>query len=139
LKPVLLDTGVIVALLDRSERNHLRCVEAIEDLTQPLVTCEAVIAESCYLLRDVAGASEAILENVEKGIFQIPFSIVRSASSVRRIVRKYKDRQIDFADACLIILAEEIGTGEILTLDGDFQFYRWSKNKFFQLRPQPPA
>jgi predicted nucleic acid-binding protein len=57
-----LDTGIIVALLDRSERNHARCVAAVKDLEQPLVTCEAVIAESCYLLRDIHGAPEAILE-----------------------------------------------------------------------------
>lgn len=95
MKPVLLDTGVIVALLDRSENNHKRCVHAMAELTQPLATCEAVIAESCYLLRGLTGASETVLENVEKGIFQILFSIARSAGSVRRILRKYRDRQID--------------------------------------------
>jgi len=132
VKPVLLDTGVIVALLDRSEQNHEKCLLSVESVTQPLVTCEAVIAESCYLLRDVAGASEAILENVEKGVFQIPFSITRQAGSVRRIIRRYRDQQIDFADACLIRLAEELDTGEILTLDSDFHIYRWKKNKAFQ-------
>jgi predicted nucleic acid-binding protein len=134
LKPVLLDTGVIVALLDRSEANHRRCLETIRDLTEPLITCEAVIAESCYLLRTLAGAPEAVLENVEKGAFQVPFSIARSAAPVRRILRKYRDRRIDVADACLIVLAEELETGDILTLDRDFQFYRWKKNKPFQLR-----
>lgn len=133
MNAVLLDTGVIVALLDRSEKNHRRCVQAVNDLTQPLVTCEAVIAESCYLLRGVAGAQEAILENIEKGVFQIPFSIPRSAAFVRRLIRKYRDQQIDFADACLIRLAEELDTGEILTLDSDFEIYRWKKNKPFQL------
>src|SRR5260370_33024604 len=73
VKPVLLDTGVIVALLDRSEKNHRRSVEAVNNITQPLVTCEAVIAESCYLLRDIAGAQDTILENVAKSSFQIPF------------------------------------------------------------------
>ncbi len=133
MKPVLLDTGFIVALLDRSEMNHKRCAQTIQNVTQPLVTCEAVIAESCYLLRGLAGASEAVLENVEKGVFQIPFSIVRSAGPVRRILRKYRDRKIDFADACLILLAEEVENGEILTLDSDFQFYRWKKTKPFLL------
>jgi predicted nucleic acid-binding protein len=47
MKPVLVDTGVIVALLDRSEQSHARCVAAMEELERPLVTCEAVIAESC--------------------------------------------------------------------------------------------
>ncbi len=133
MKPVLLDTGVIAALLDRSEKNHQRCIRAVENLAQPLATCEAVIAESCYLLREVAGAPEAILENVERGTFRVPFSIQRSAVFVRRLIRKYRDRPIDLADACLIRLAEELDSGEILTLDSDFTFYRWKKNKPFQL------
>ena len=133
MKPVLLDTGVIVSLLDRSEKNHSRCVEAITGLSQPMVTCEAVIAESCYLLRNLAGAQEAIVENIEKGVFQIPFAISRSGAFVRRLIRKYRDQRIDFADACLIRLAEELDTGEILTLDSDFAVYRWKKNKPFQM------
>jgi predicted nucleic acid-binding protein len=139
MKPVLLDTGVIVALLDRSELNHKSCVQTISSLTQPLATCEAVIAESCYLMRGLAGAPEAVLENVEKGIFQVPFAIARSAGPVRRILNKYRDRQIDFADACLVMLAEELETGEILTLDSDFKFYRWKKNKPFEILPKGRA
>ena len=123
---------MIVALLDRSEKNHARCVRAVKELKQPLATCEAVIAESCYLLRMVRGAPEAVVENVEQGVFQIPFSIHRSAAFVRRLIGKYRDHDIDFADACLIRLAEELDTGEILTLVSDFQIYRWKKNKPFQ-------
>ena len=133
MKPVLLDTGVIVALLDRSERHHKSCVAALEAVTGPLVTCEAVIAESCYLLRSLEGAPEAILENVVSGIFQIPFQLSRSASQIQRVSRKYQDREVDFADACLIHLATELHTGEILTLDHDFELYRWSVNKPFHL------
>ena len=69
IRPVLLDTGCIVALLDRSERSHEACVEALSELNSPLVTCEAVIAESCYLLRRMKGAPEAVIENVERGLF----------------------------------------------------------------------
>ena len=104
----------------------------MKELAQPLVTCEAVIAESCYLLRTVGGAAEAVVENVEKGVFQIPFSIHRSAAFVRRLIRKYRDHDIDFADACLIRLGEELDTGEILTLDSDFHVYRWKRNRSFQ-------
>jgi predicted nucleic acid-binding protein len=73
VKPVLVDTGVIVALLDRSERHHACCVTVIEGLERPLVTCEAVIAKSTYLLRGLPGASETVLQNVVRGVFQIPF------------------------------------------------------------------
>ncbi len=133
MKPTLLDTGVIVGLLDRSEAQHNRCVAALEGLEGPLVTCEAVIAESCYLLRNLPGASAAVLENVEQGIFQISFQLSRSAHLVRKLMRKYQDSPMDFADACLVQLADEINTGNILTLDRDFRSYRWRRSRPFQL------
>jgi uncharacterized protein len=133
VRPVLLDTGAIVALLDRSERHHTRCVKVIDDLERPLVTCEAVIAESCYLVRRLPGAAGTILENVERGVFQIPFQLSLSAAPVRNIMRKYRDLPVDLADACLIHLADELNTGEILTLDRDFESYRWSRIRPFRL------
>ena len=133
MKAALLDTGVIVALLDRSEKHNAQCRNVIAELQQPLVTCEAVIAESCYLLRQVSGAAEAILENVVRGIFQVPFQLSRSVTPVQNIMRKYQDQPADFADACLIHLADELNTGEILTLDRDFELYRWRKTRTFQL------
>ncbi len=133
MKPTLLDTGVIVGLLDRSEAYHARCVTALEGQEGPLVTCEAVIAESCYLLRHLPGAAETVLENVERGIFQIPFQLSRSVPMVRAVMRKYRDLPADFADACLIQLAEELNTGDILTLDRDFASYRWRRTRPFRL------
>jgi predicted nucleic acid-binding protein len=133
LKATLLDTGVIVALLDRSEREHAVCAQALERSSAPLVTCEAVIAESCYLLRGLAGAAEAILENVRSGVFQIPFQLTQAAAPLQRLFRKYRDREMDLADACLVHLAGELQTGDILTLDHDFEIYRWGGNKPFRL------
>ena len=60
-------------------------------------------------------------------------ALSRSASELQRILRKYQDRQVDLADACLIHLAGEFSTGEILTLDRDFEVYRWGRNKRFEL------
>ena len=136
MRPVLLDTGAIVALLDVSERLHGACAEAVQEIEAPLVTCEAVIAESCYLLRNVRGASEAVIENVAAGIFQIPFQLSQEAAGVQQVLRKYRDRQIDLADACLIRLADEFGTADIFTLDGDFAVYRWGRNKTFRMMPR---
>jgi len=133
VKPVLLDTGPIVSLLDSTDSFHHRCVEAIGSIGSPLVTCEAVIAESCYLLRSVKGAPQAILQNVASGVFQIPLPIASYADEASRIVSKYQRRDTDLADACLIHLAEAFQTGEILTMDRDFEFYRWSRNKPFHL------
>jgi predicted nucleic acid-binding protein len=132
IRPVLLDTGCIVALLDRSERAHQRCVRAVTELYSPLVTCEAVIAESCYLLRRLKGAPEAVIENVERGLFAVPFRLDAAAAVVRGLMKKYSDLPIDFADACLIHLASELGTGRILTLDTDFDVYRWGRNRPFE-------
>jgi predicted nucleic acid-binding protein len=136
VKPVLLDSGVIVALLDRSESNHEACARIVRRLERPMVTCEAVIAESCFLLRRLKGASEVVMDNVTTGIFQIPFQLSGATSGVRDCLRKYRDRRIDLADACLICMAQEFATGEILTLDGDFDFYRWSRNKPFRRLPE---
>lgn len=135
MKPILLDTSVIVGLLDRDERLHETCAGTVRELEGPLITCEAVITESCYLLRNLAGAPEAVIENVAAGIFQIPFQLSRDTAGVKKVLRKYRDRQIDLADACLIRLADEFGTGDILTLDGDFAIYRWERNKPFNLLP----
>jgi predicted nucleic acid-binding protein len=135
MKPVLLDTGVIVALLDRSENFHRTCAQAVREVEAPLVTCEAVITESCYLLRNLSGASGAVIENVAAGIFQVPFQLSRDTAGVRRVLQKYKDRKIDLADACLIRLADEFGTADILTLDRDFAIHRWGKNKPFRVLP----
>jgi predicted nucleic acid-binding protein len=131
--PVLLDTGCIVALLDRSERNHQRCAEVVEELSAPLVTCEPVIAEACWLLRDIDGAADAVLENVETGMFEVPFRLASRARAVRALMKKYRRVPMDLADACLVDLAEELDSGRILTLDSDFEIYRWRKNRAFEL------
>lgn len=136
MKPLLLDTGVIVAWLDRSDHAHEICVPAIRLVEErPLLTCEAVIAESCYLLRNLRGAAEDVIANISAGIFQIPFQLSRESAGVRNILRKYRDHGIDLADACLIRMAEEFGTGDILTLDKDFAVYRWGRNKPFRILP----
>lgn len=102
-------------------------------LGAPLITCEAVIAESCYLLRDIGGTAAAVLENVDRGIFQIPYRLAGNAGGVRKLMRKYADAPMDFADACLVDMASDYRTGRILTLDSDFRIYRWGRNRPFEL------
>jgi predicted nucleic acid-binding protein len=133
LTPVLLDTSCIVALLDRSERHHEECAGVVLDLEGALLTCEAVIAEACYLLRQVSGAAAAVLENVARGTFLIPYRLADRAASVQKLMKKYANAPMDFADACLVDLASAQSTGRILTLDSDFRLYRWGKNRPFSL------
>jgi predicted nucleic acid-binding protein len=133
LTPVLLDTGCIVALLDRSERHHERCAAVVAELDAPLLTCEAVIAEACYLLRGIAGAAAAVLFNVDRGTFLVPYRLAGSTAAVMKLMKKYADVPMDLADACLVDMAGIYRTGRILTLDGDFRIYRWAKNRPFDL------
>lgn len=122
-----------MALLDRSEHYHRECVDTVSTLAAALITCEAVIAESCYLLRDIEGAATAVLENVDRGIFQIPYRLTGNAGGVLKLMRKYADAPMDFADACLVDMASDYRTGRILTLDADFRTYRWGRNRPFEL------
>jgi uncharacterized protein len=133
MTPVLLDTGVIVALLDRRQSRHIDCGRAIAGIHRPLVTCEAVIMESCHLLAHIPGVDAAILDNVSKGIFQVPFQLSSSADKIAAFLRKYHDTPASFADACLIQMADELNTGDILTLNSDFLHYRWRKTRHFNL------
>lgn len=122
-----------MALLHRKAQRHEECAFAVSHLDRPLVTCEAVISESCHLLRKVPGAAEAVVANVEEGLFLVPFQFGGSASAIRTIMRKYRDVPAAFADACLIQLANDLNTGDILTLDSDFVTYRWRGTRPFNL------
>lgn len=129
----MLDTGALVALLDRDEQWHAAAAEAVESLQRPLVTCEAVVVEACYLTRRMRGAAAAILGNVERGIVRIPLKLDDMAAPVAALMHKYRDLPADLADACLIHLADVMGTGDILTLDRHFATYRWRKTRAFRL------
>ncbi len=131
MTPVLVDTGFIVALLDRSERHHQECAAAIAEIEAPLLTCEAVIAEACYLLRGMKNAVDAVLANVEKGTFLVPYRVAGKTAALRRLLKKYANVPMDFADACLVEMAGQYQTGRILTLDRDFHIYRWGRNRPF--------
>jgi predicted nucleic acid-binding protein len=133
MQAVLLDTSVIVAWLNRRDHHHKRCVAALSGLRQPIATCEAVIAESCYMVQSIPEAIDRVLANVADGTFQIPFQLSECAAEVGSILRKYRDTPADFADACLIAMANQHGTGDILTLDSDFKHYRWRHNRAFDL------
>lgn len=133
MRATLLDTSVIVALLDRDERYHRQCVEAMSEVVGPLATCEAVITEACYLLRRIRGTTEVVIRNVAEGVFQMPVRLVDQAGAVEKLLKKYRDVPMDLADACLVDLADRIDSGQILTLDGDFYVYRWRARRKFRL------
>jgi predicted nucleic acid-binding protein len=131
--PILVDTGFLVALYNRREPMHRRCVEIYKTLEGPFVTCEACITEAFHLLNHVSAAVDGILSSIEQGALEIPFRLGSHAPQVREVMSKYSDTPADFADACLIHLADELHTGDILTLDSDFAHYRWCRNRSFNL------
>ena len=130
---VLLDTGPIVALLDRAQRHHRPCSELLSTLGAPLMTCESVISEACHLLRRIPGAAQAVVQNVESGSFQIPYQAAGRSTILARLLKKYANVPMSFADACLVDMASELNTARIFTLDDNFRIYRWGRNRPFEL------
>jgi uncharacterized protein len=131
--PILVDTGFLVAFYDTREPYHRRCKEIYGQLDRPLATCEPAVAESLYLLQKIPDAAKGILASIEDGALEIPFKLAESAVPVAKLMEKYRDTPADFADACLIHMADQLDTGDILTLDSDFKHYRWRRNRRFRM------
>jgi|ERR1700722_1890574 len=131
--PILVDTSFLVSVYDKREHRNRQCMAALASVHQPLATCEPVITEAMYHLRRIPRARQAIFESVEQGILEIPFRISDTAPAVAELMVKYVDTPCDLADACLIAMANQLDTGDILTLDGDFMHYRWKRNRRFNM------
>ncbi len=130
---VLVDAGPIVAQLDDSQLHHQQCAQTLAELREPILTCEAVIAEACYLVRRLHGATADLLKDVALQRFVIGYSLTERSTQVARLMAKYADVPMDLADACLVDMATVFNTGRILTLDSDFRIYRWGRNRKFDL------
>lgn len=133
MTPVLADAGFFIALYNQRESAHRRCVEAYASVQASLITCEACIAEALHILDHAPLALESILTSIEQQSLRIPVSLSDQTQEIRELMRKYRDIPADFADACLIDLANRFDTGDILTLDSDFRHYRWRRNRQFRL------
>jgi predicted nucleic acid-binding protein len=129
----LVDASFFVALYNLRESAHRRCVETLKTIENQLVTCEACITEALHLLNHASAAADAIFTSLEQGALETPFKLNDCPAAVGRIIEKYRDTPCDFADACLIAMADELGTGDILTLDSDFKHYRWKRTRKFNL------
>lgn len=95
----------------------------------PLLTCESVISEACYLLRHYHKGPTNILELINRDLIVINFDLNTEYDSVKNIISKYDNLPISLANACLVRMAEKINSGKIFTLDSDFQIYRKNKNE----------
>jgi predicted nucleic acid-binding protein len=129
----LLDTGPLVALLSRSDANHDRARRLFADSLPPFRSCEAVVAEACFLMRRVHDAGPAeVLALGRRGLYTVAMSLPEHWANVERLLRRYADHPISLADACLIRCAELYEEPRICTFDDDFNVYRWSGHKRFE-------
>ena len=135
MKPVvLLDTGPLVAFLDRREEHHEWARAQFGQLQPPLLTCEAVLAEACWLVRGISGGVNAVMEMVARGILKTPYRLESDADGLRRAMDHYSDLPMSLADACLVRMAEIHSTAEVLTLDSHFRVYRLSNRRLVPVR-----
>jgi len=132
---IIADTGFWVALANPKDRDHSRSRHALEELEEPLITTWPVLTETCYLLTAFLGvdAEMRFLESVRAGASRLFALEQHHMPRVLALIEKYRDLPMDLADASLVILAEEIGTGRILSTDRrDFRAYRWKSRRPFK-------
>jgi predicted nucleic acid-binding protein len=128
----LLDTGPLVALLSRDDANHDRARRIFAACAPPLRCCEAVLAEACFLMRKVHPAGPAeVLALGSRGVYTIALSVDEHWLGIEALLKKYADRPVSLADACLIRSAEIHDEPRILTFDSDFRVYRWARARRF--------
>ena len=123
-KSALLDTGPLVAFLNRNDDDHDWAVARFKELEPPFVTCEAVLSETIHLL----AGREVVLEKLEKflvaSFIRVDFSFADEVVAVTRLMQSYRDVPMSLADACLERLAELHPGMSVFTLDSDFLIYR---------------
>jgi len=133
---LLLDTGAFVALVDRDEEMHDDCVAALEQWTGPVVTTEAVLTETLYLVGPGCRAQKTCLEFILRGAFRLVPSSAKSLQRAAVLMERYRNVPMDFADATLVVLGEELETDRVFTLDRrGFSTYRRQRNRAFQIIP----
>jgi predicted nucleic acid-binding protein len=125
LKPiVLVDTGPLVALLNRRETHHDWARQQFSLLEPPLLTCESVLSEACFLLRELPAGPDALLQLVSRGVINTRFDFSSEATTVARLMKRYANVPMSLADACLVRMAELHAESSVLTLDSHFRIYR---------------
>jgi uncharacterized protein len=127
--PVLLDTGPLVAFLKAQDHFHDWAVDQLDRAPFPLFTCEPVITEACFLLRNTPSGEAAVLSLITDGLIQIPVRLEAEAIALQTLLTQYRSVPMSLADACMVRLAELYPSSPILTLDSDFYIYRKLKNQ----------
>lgn len=120
------DTGFLVAFSSSRDSHHEWAVSVADQVTEPLLTCEAVLAETAFHLRDVGQVFEMIID----GLLTLSFDCNDHLPQLADLARRYKDRTPDLADLCLIRMSEIYPKHSIVTVDvEDFRVYRRNKRE----------
>ena len=126
-KRVIVDTGPLVAFLNKNDSYHEWAKTQFSIITPPFISCESVISEACFLLRHFSNGARNILEIIERELIVLPINLQTESKSIKRLLEKYNNIPMSLADACLVRLSEQISESVICTIDSDFKIYR--KNK----------
>ena len=120
------DAGFIVAFGNREDRHHDWAVSVAKRITEPLLTCEAVLAEAAFHLSSCA----YVLTLVQDDMLKVAFECTRNLEQLRDLARRYQDRKPDLADLCLIRMSEIYTRHVVITVDvNDFRVYRRNKRE----------
>jgi predicted nucleic acid-binding protein len=130
---IVIDTGPLVALLNRNDHAHAWVLQQMADIHPPLITCEAVLAEATYLTRQTTGARIALLEMLGDGFLSIGMTIADQHAALLAMVKRYADVPMSLADACVVRLAELHPQSTVMTLDSDFVAYRKNGRQIIDL------
>lgn len=123
---VLADTGPLVAYFNRRDRWHRWVAEQMAALHPPLITCEPVLTEACFLIQKSGGKPTELVAWLSRGVLEIGVNLESDAVEIARLMNRYRDTPMSLADACLVRLTERIPDCRLFTLDSDFAHYRRS-------------
>lgn len=131
MKKILIDSGPLIALFDSSDKYHSKVIEFIKHNKFPLISTIASVTETLHLLDFNRNAQIDFLEWVSRGGVEIQNIENLDFQRLKVLTEKYRDLPMDFADSCLVLLAEKLGLNTIATIDRDFSIYRIKgKRKF---------
>jgi len=132
----LVDTGAIIALLDRRDEWHDLCVEVFRQLRVPLITSQAVLTELFHLIGDTREEKEATWKFIRSGALAVATIEHTELPYLHELMSRYSDRPMDFADATLVYLAKRESISAIFTVDhADFATYRIDGKRAFRIVP----
>lgn len=126
---VVLDTGPLVALLNRRDRYHAWVRDVLDTVEPPVFTCEPVISEACFLLARIDGGQDAVLQLLSDDILRLDFRMESELDALRALMKRFANVPMSLADACLIRMTELDQRSQVLTLDGDFRVYRRNRRQ----------